>query len=132
MKFMEKIYRAFCADEVKLMLDHMEDNLADFQSYDNKWHDIAGSDHFTKTERKAIKLTYTRLKKIQKRQELLAQILSQKLNPESKGTPRTTMSALHSQALAGQQAQYNQLLSQKMQQQYELALHNYNPAQQRK
>ena len=36
MKFMEKIYRAFCADEVKMMLDHMEENFADFQDYDNR------------------------------------------------------------------------------------------------
>ena len=135
MRLLEKLYRNFCADEVKLMLNHMEENLADFDDHNNKWSEIFCAKEYTTVERAALGFAYKRLKKNLKRQKLLAQILSQKLNPEkvehssnsvaSWRTSGSTMSALHNQALSGQPAQYNQLLSQQMQQQYELALHNY-------
>jgi hypothetical protein len=116
MKFMEKVYRRFCADEVKLMLDHMEDNFADFQDYDNKWHEFIDARHYTTVERTAIRLAYSRLKANKKRQELLGAILRQKLNPEKVErssimlkTSGSTISALHNnQILASQQAQYYQ------------------------
>jgi hypothetical protein len=135
MKFMEKVYRRFCADEVKLMLDHMEDNFADFESVRNHWSDIVDSSEYTAVEQAAINLARKRLRKNAKRQKLLADILTQKLNPKQslRGEEYAQgVSSFHNQILAGQQAQYNQLLSQQMQQQYELALQNYNPAQQRK
>jgi hypothetical protein len=138
MKFMEKVYRRFCADEVKLMLDHMEDNYADFESVRNHWSDIVDSNEYTAVEQAAINLARKRLRKNAKRQKLLADILTQKLNPkqsqmeELQKSHAQGVSSFHNQVLAGQQAQYNQLLSQQMQQQYELALQNYNPAQQRK
>ena len=137
MKFMEKIYRAFCADEVKLMLDHMEENFADFQDYDNKWYELLDDKHFTTVERTAINLANRRLKANKKRQELLGAILSQKLNPvKGRYKEAEAKHVLHAQLLINQQKQYNQQLAQNMlagqnqqhiqtQQQYELALEHY-------
>jgi hypothetical protein len=136
MKFMEKIYRKFCADEVKMMLDHMEENFADFQDYDNRWYDLFNSDNFTTVERAALNLTCRRLKANQKRQELLGAILSQKISPvkhkrrEAKQSAQA--SSLQAQMLAYQQAQnaaQNALSSQYSQyqtlNQFESALQQY-------
>ena len=134
MKFMEKIYRAFCADEVKMMLDHMEENFADFQDYDNRWHDLLDAQHYTTLEKAAIKLAYTRLRANQKRQELLSAILRQKIDPiktKRRGAQvsqsSATISALQTQSMA---QQYNYQLAQmagqyQTQEQYELALQQY-------
>lgn len=128
MKFMEKIYRAFCADEVKMMLDHMEENFADFQDYDNRWHDLLDAVHYTTLERAAIKLAYTRLRSNQKRQELLGAILRQKIDPiktkrreAQVSQSSATLSALHNQILASQQRQQLGQLGQ-----YGASLQNYN------
>jgi hypothetical protein len=118
MKFMEKVYRRFCADEVKLMLDHMEDNFADFESVRNHWSDIVDSSEYTAVEQAAINLARKRLRKNAKRQKLLADILTQKLNPkqsqmeELQKSHAQYASSLHSQLLAGQQKQYTNQLAQ--------------------
>ena len=139
MKFMEKVYRRFCADEVKLMLDHMEDNFADFESIHNRWSDIVDSSEYTSVEKAAINLARKRLRKDARRQRLLAQILNQKLNPEQsrrefEKAHSQYASSLHNQILASQQSLYNQQLSQmagqqqrhiQAQQQFELALQDY-------
>lgn len=133
MKFMEKIYRVFCADEVKMMLDHMEENFADFQDYDNRWYDLFNSDNFTTVERAALNLTCRRLKANQKRQQLLGAILSQKLSPVKHNRKEEyirqnsgSISALHNQILASQQRQQlGQLGQYQTQEQYELALQQY-------
>lgn len=125
---MEKIYRVFCADEVKLMLDHMEENFADFQDYDNRWYDLFNSDNFTTVERAALNLTGRRLKANQKRQELLSAILRQKIDPiktkrreAQVSQSSATLSALHNQILASQQRQQLGQLGQ-----YGASLQNYN------
>ena len=118
MKFMEKVYRRFCADEVKLMLDHMEDNFADFESVRNHWSDIVDSSEYTAVEQAAINLARKRLRKNARRQKLLADILNQKLNPkqsrreELEKAHAQYASALHGQILAGQQRQYTNQLAQ--------------------
>jgi hypothetical protein len=124
MKFIEKVYRRFCADEVKLMLDHMEDNYADFESVLNHWSDIVDSNEYTAVERAAINLARKRLRKDAKRQRLLADILTQKLNPKQSRREeieqgRKYASALHSKILAGQQNMYNNQLAQYAQQQHQ-------------
>ena len=118
MKFMEKVYRRFCADEVKLMLDHMEDNFADFESVRNHWSDIVDSSEYTAVEQAAINLARKRLRKNARRQKLLADILTQKLNPKQSRREELEQahaqyaSALHGQILAGQQRQYTNQLAQ--------------------
>lgn len=118
MKFMEKVYRRFCADEVKLMLDHMEDNFADFESVRNHWSDIVDSSEYTAVEKAAINLARKRLRKNARRQKLLADILTQKLNPKQsrrEGLEQAHAqyaSALHGQILASQQRQYTNQLAQ--------------------
>ena len=130
MKFREKIYRVFCADEVKMMLDHMEENFADFQDYDNKWCDLIDARHYTTVERSAIKLAFRRLKASQERQKLLGAILRQKIDPikgrrkeEQVTQGSVTLKALNTQ----QQAQYYQQQLQMGQLgQYGTSLQNYN------
>lgn len=115
MKFMEKVYRRFCADEVKLMLDHMEDNFADFESIHNHWSDIVESDQYTAVEKAAINLARKRLRKDARRQKLLASILSQKINPKQSRRGEEyaqSISGLHNQILASQQRQYTNQLAQ--------------------
>lgn len=128
MKFMEKIYRKFCADEVKMMLDHMEENFADFQDYDNKWYELLDAVHYTTVERSAINLAVRRLKANQERQKLLGAILRQKIDPiksrrkeEYVSQSNATLSALHNQILASQQRQQLGQLGQ-----YGASLQNYN------
>jgi hypothetical protein len=117
MKFMEKVYRRFCADEVRLMLDHMEDNFVDFDDHNNKWSEIFCANEYTFAERAALGFAYTRLKKNQKRQKLLASILSQKLNPEKvEQVPKVSLTSIHNQILASQQSIYNNQLAQYAQQ----------------
>ena len=118
MKFMEKVYRRFCADEVKLMLDHMEDTFADFESVRNHWSDIVDSSEYTAVEKAAINLARRRLRKDARRQKLLADILTQKLNPKQSRMEELEKShakyanALHSQLLASQQRAQNSQLAQ--------------------
>lgn len=128
MKFMEKIYRKFCADEVKMMLDHMEENFADFQDYDNKWHELLDARHYTTVERSAINLAVRRLKASQERQKLLGAILRQKISPVKHNRKEEyirqnsgSISALHNQILASQQRQQLGQLGQ-----YGASLQNYN------
>ena len=115
MKFMEKVYRRFCADEVKLMLDHMEDNFADFESIRNHWSDIVDSSEYTAVEKAAINLARKRLRKDARRQKLLADILNQKLNPKQSRREEEYAQSVHTfqnQILASQQRQYTNQLAQ--------------------
>jgi hypothetical protein len=119
MRLKEKLYRRFCAPEVRMLLDHMEENFEDFvDDYIDKkpWRRLMNSDTYTTVERTVIKMAYQRLKGDHARQQLLGKIIAQKLNPEvpqlsqpSQGL--TAMKASQHQHLMAQQqyaSQYNQ------------------------
>jgi hypothetical protein len=85
MRLKEKLYRRFCAPEVRMLLDHMEENFEDFvDDYQNRkpWMRLMNSDTYTTVERTVIKMAYQRLKGDHARQQLLGKIIAQKLNPE--------------------------------------------------
>ena len=85
MRLKEKLYRRFCAPEVRMLLDHMEENFEDFEEdYVGKkpWRRLMKSNTYTKVERKVIEMAYHRLGQKHERQQLLGKIIAQKLNPE--------------------------------------------------
>ena len=85
MRLKEKFYRRFCAPEVRMLLDHMEENFQDFEEdyIDKKpWRRLMKSNTYTKVERKVIEMAYHRLGRKHERQQLLGKIIAQKLNPE--------------------------------------------------
>ena len=121
MRLKEKLYRRFCAPEVRMLLDHMEENFEDFvDDYIDKkpWRRLMNSDTYTTVERTVIKMAYQRLKGDHARQQLLGKIIAQKLNPEPEKKSDDFMDAhryatatavnQHRQA-AAQLSQYGQL-----------------------
>jgi hypothetical protein len=121
MRLKEKFYRRFCAPEVRMLLDHMEENFQDFEDdYLNRkaWVRLMNSDTYTTVERTVIKMAYQRLKGDHARQQLLGKIIAQKLSPAPEVSlpsqpPQglTAMKASQQQHLMAQQqyaSQYNQ------------------------
>jgi hypothetical protein len=85
MRLKEKLYRRFCAPEVRMLLDHMEENFQDFEEdyIDKKpWRRLMMSNTYTNVERTVIGMAYDRLRREHERQQLLGKIIAQKLNPE--------------------------------------------------
>jgi hypothetical protein len=85
MRLKEKLYRRFCAPEVRMLLDHMEENFQDFEEdyIDKKpWRRLMKSNTYTNVERTVIGMAYDRLRREHERQQLLGKIIAQKLNPE--------------------------------------------------
>jgi hypothetical protein len=85
MRLKEKLYRRFCAPEVRMLLDHMEENFQDFEEdyIDKKpWRRLMKSNTYTNVERTVIGMAYDRLMRKHERQQLLGKIIAQKLNPE--------------------------------------------------
>jgi hypothetical protein len=108
MRLKEKFYRRFCAPEVRMLLDHMEENFQDFEEdyIDKKpWRRLMNSDTYTTVERTVIKMAYDRLMRGHKRQRLLGKIIAQKLNPEVPQPPQglTAITAKQQQYLMAQQ-----------------------------
>lgn len=96
MRLKEKFYRRFCAPEVRMLLDHMEENFEDFEEdYVGKkpWRRLMKSNTYTKVERKVIEMAYHRLGQKHERQQLLGKIIAQKLNPEPAKTSDDFMDA---------------------------------------
>jgi hypothetical protein len=119
MRLKEKFYRRFCAPEVRMLLDHMEENFQDFEEdyIDKKpWRRLMKSNTYTNVERTVIGMAYDRLRRERERQQLLGKIIAQKLNPEVPQPPQpsqglTAMKASqHQHLMAHQQyaSQYNQ------------------------
>jgi 2-methylcitrate dehydratase PrpD len=91
MRLKEKFYRKFCAPEVRMLLDHMEENFEDFEEdyIDKKpWRRLMKSNTYTNVERKAIEMAYDRVMRGHERQKLLGKIIAQKLNPEVPQSPQ--------------------------------------------
>jgi hypothetical protein len=121
MRLKEKLYRRFCAPEVRMLLDHMEENFQDFEEdyIDKKpWRRLMKSNTYTTVERTVIKMAYYRLEREHERQQLLGKIIAQKLNPEPEKKSDDFMDAhryatalnQHNQTVAAQQyGQLNQL-----------------------
>lgn len=85
MRLKEKLYRRFCAPEVRMLLDHMEENFEDFvDDYNGRktWVRLLDAKDYSKIERKTIEMVFKRLKQNRARQQLLGRIIAQKLNPE--------------------------------------------------
>jgi hypothetical protein len=85
MRLKEKLYRKFCAPEVRMLLDHMEENFEDFvDDYLDKkpWRRLMNSNTYSSMERTAIKMAYKRLNRDFERRYVLGKIIAQKLNPE--------------------------------------------------
>jgi hypothetical protein len=115
MKLKEKLYRRFCAPEVRMLLDHMEENFEDFiDDYHGRkvWVRLLEAKEYSNTERTVLKMAYERLRRNHARQQLLGKIIAQKLNPapEKKSDDSVDASRLanqYRQALANR-AQYAQ------------------------
>lgn len=140
MRLKEKLYRRFCAPEVRMLLDHMEENFADFvDDYLNRkmWVRLMEAQDYSKTERTAIKMAYERLKRDHARQQLLGKIIAQKLNPEVAKNSDDFMDAQRyasaliqhkQQAIAAQQyGQLNQLAQYGQQYQDPRAIYGRTP-----
>jgi hypothetical protein len=114
MRLKEKFYRRFCAPEVRMLLDHMEENFGDFvDDYLNRkmWVRLMEAQDYSKTERKVIKMAYERLKRDHARQQLLGKIIAQKLNPEVPQSPQgLTAQGLTAQGLTAMKASQHQQL----------------------
>ena len=85
MRLKEKLYRRFCAPEVRMLLAHMEEKFEDFvDDYNGRkmWVRLLEAKDYSNIERKTIKMVYERLRREHARQELLGKIIAQKLNPE--------------------------------------------------
>ena len=85
MRLKEKLYRRFCAPEVRMLLAHMEEKFEDFEEdylAEKPWRRLMKSNTYTKLERKTISMAFERLSRGHARQQLLGKIIAQKLNPE--------------------------------------------------
>ena len=79
-----KLLRRFCADEVKLLLERMDNNFEEFQISDSKWHPLLPNGDafglFTRIEQHCIrseyKAHYMKHKKAQVYQEILERAMS--------------------------------------------------------
>ena len=112
-----KLLRRFCADEVKLLLERMDNNFEEFQVSDSKWDPLLPNGDafglFTRIEQYCIrseyKAHYMKYKKAKVYQEILERAMSPAKNrwayrEEKEGTqrPKTllTASAVKNQALS--------------------------------
>lgn len=122
MKLKERIYRRFCAPEVRMLLAHMEENFEDFvDDYVTRkpWVKLMERKEYTTIEQATLRMAYTRLKNGYAREQLLGKIIAQKLNPEPQEKaeglyqqdPKT---AMLQQDLANHMAQHKQHLAQNM------------------
>jgi hypothetical protein len=83
-----KLLRRFCADEVKLLLERMDNNFEEFQISDSKWDPLLpngdGFGLFTRIEQHCIrseyKAHYTKYKKAKVYQEILERAMSPATN----------------------------------------------------
>ena len=83
-----KLLRRFCADEVKLLLERMDNNFEEFQISDSKWDPLLpngdGFGLFTRIEQYCIrseyKAHYMKYKKAQVYQEILERAMSPATN----------------------------------------------------
>jgi wyosine [tRNA(Phe)-imidazoG37] synthetase (radical SAM superfamily) len=108
MRLKEKLYRRFCAPEVRMLLDHMEENFEDFvDDYNGRktWVRLLDAKDYSKIERKTIEMVFKRLKQNRARQQLLGRIIAQKLNPEPEKKSDDFMDA-HRYATALNQKQH--------------------------
>jgi hypothetical protein len=123
MRLKEKLYRRFCAPEVRMLLGHMEEKFEDFvDDYQGRkmWVRLLEAKDYSKIERKTIKMVYERLRREHARQELLGKIIAQKLNPEVAKNSDDFMDAnryatainQHRQAVAAHQNYVNQYAGQ--------------------
>ena len=106
MRLKEKLYRRFCAPEVRMLLDHMEENFTDFvDDYQTRkpWMRLLDAKDYSKIERKTIEMAYQRLKRDHARQQLLGKIIAQKLNPE---VPQPSQPPQGLTAITAKQQQY--------------------------
>ena len=97
MRLKEKLYRRFCAPEVRMLLAHMEEKFEDFEEdylAEKPWRRLMKSNTYTKLERKTISMAFERLSRGHARQQLLGKIIAQKLNPEVEKTSDFTDASL--------------------------------------
>lgn len=136
MRLKEKLYRRFCAPEVRMMLDHMDENFVDFMDdYQGRkmWVRLLEAKDYSKIERKTIKMVFERLRREHARQELLGKIIAQKLNPEVEKTSDFMDAQRYSAALAqhrqyaDQSRQLNQLAQYGQQYQDPRAIYGRTP-----
>ena len=115
----EKFLIRFCASEVRVMIARMHERPEDF-GYGSRWRDLAEAKQgFTWVERKVLDKEWAKLKKTQKRRELLSLITNEVVNPTPKdkwGFTATAVATQNQQALLDMQikqqlAQYRQDVS---------------------
>lgn len=127
MRLKEKLYRKFCAPEVRMLLDHMEEKFEDFiNDYSGRkmWVRLMEANDYSKTERTTIKMVYERLSQAHARQQLLGKIIAQKLSPQPEKTSDDFMDAnryataiaQHRQAVLAHQQYASQYAGQQYQQ----------------
>jgi hypothetical protein len=109
MRLKEKLYRRFCAPEVRMLLAHMEEKFEDFvDDYQGRkmWVRLLEAKDYSEIERKTIEMVFRRLRREHARQQLLGKIIAQKLNPEMAKNSDDFMDANRYAAALAQQRQY--------------------------
>ena len=80
-----KLLRRFCADEVKLMLERMDNNFEEFQISDSKWDPLLSSGDafglFTRIEQYCIKTEYRAHYKKHSKAKVYQEILERAMSP---------------------------------------------------
>lgn len=116
----DKFLRRFCAQEVQILIKKLEEDYSAFNGYENQvWRKLLEAKRCrTDLENYCVRKAERRADKSYDRQQYLAAILQQQLNPktqeefeDSVPMSQAKMKALYSQQMAQQQA-YNQLRNQ--------------------
>ena len=78
----DKLLRRFCAQEVRIMIAKMEEDYREFTKYQSAWGRLAESTRYlTRVEKYCVEKTKRRATRGYERQQYLAAILKQQLNP---------------------------------------------------